>query len=614
VRLSRTAVPLALLVGLAIAGPAAAISGSDVIRTYAGNGSATTSGDGGPATQAGVNAPFGISVTPGGALIIPEHNGNRVRRVEPNGVITTIAGTGVAGFSGDGGPAVAAALNGPVDSAVDAQGNIYVADRGNHRVRRIAPGGTITTVAGNGISGFSGDGGPATAASLSNVVGVAVDRAGAIYIADEINRRVRRVAPNGVISTIAGDGVAGSEGDGGPAAAARLDRPLDVRIDDVGNLLIADFGANRIRRIDPSGIIATIAGNGLAGFSADGVPAISSRLNGPVEVTGDAFGNIYIADSENNRVRRVNAAGVITTVAGKGTAGFSGDGRAASGAELNTPGGVALNAGGDLFISDRRNNRVRKIDNPLPPGAIPEGTAQCRRVPPRAAPKPGGGGQVTLSAEQLLINQRISQAAVRRVNAIQTRLDGRLQTRDLCGGAFLASSFAPGIVTAPSAEPRPSAAEVADPLPLSLSRRRGSSGGAGRVRLEPRQLLISQRISQAAVRRANALTARLDRGLTGGDLRDGAVTAAKIAVAIRIASAVPGVEPAPSRTVVAPAPRKRAVNVSLTAEQILINQRIAQAAVRRSNALVDRIARGFSASDFRSRTIAFRAIAPSARP
>ncbi len=591
--------------------PAVAISGTEPIRAFAGSGQAISSGDGGPATAAGVRSPIGIAVTADGSVLIPAPDDNRVRIVSPAGIITTFAGSGVTGFSGDGGPATAAQLNGVVDAVADASGNVYLADRANHRIRRVAPNGIITTIAGNGINGFSGDGGPATSAALNNPVGVAVDGAGNVYVADEQNRRVRRIAPDGIITTYAGNGALGSGGDGGPATAASIERPIDVRTDALGNLFVADNAANRIRRIAPDGIISTIAGSGQPGATGDGGPATAARLASPIEVTPDAFGNVYIADSANNRVRRVNAAGIIETVAGTGVAGSTGDGGPALSARLNGPSGVGLNAGGDLYIAERTGNRVRVVRNPEGPQAVPVGSARCADVPARPAPRPPSG-RVELSAGQLLINQRISQAAVRRVNGVQAWLDARLATDDICGGAFVPQSFGAGITVGATSTPTPEASLPAKPRPVvTKAGRRGSAAG---VKLEAGQLLISQRISQAAVRRANALTKRLDAGLTGGDLRPGAVTRAKIAQGLTVTSAAAVPTAAPSRTVVAPAAGGRGVAVTLSAGQILINQRIAQAAVRRSNALVDRLRAGFDARDFVPGTITFATLAASARP
>ena len=599
------------LAALVAAGPAAAISGTDVIRTYAGNGQATTSGDGGPATAAGIPGPIGITAAPDGSVFIPSPAASLIRLVSTSGVITSFAGTGVAGGTGDGGPATAALLNEPVNAALDAAGNLYIADRANHRIRRVTPAGVISTIAGNGVNDFGGDGGPATSASLNNPVGVTVNPAGNVFIADEFNHRIRRVDTSGVITTYAGTGVAGSAGDGGQAAAAQLDLPIDVRVNSLGNLFVADISAQRVRRIGPDGVITTVAGTGTAGFGGDGGAATSALLNAPIEVVPDAFGNLYIADSGNNRVRRVNGAGVISTIVGSGTAGFSGDGGPAVDARVSSPAGVVLNAGGDLFVADRGNNRVRMVENPQPPNVVPEGSAQCARVAARPAPS-GSKGTVVLSAEQLLINQRISQAAVRRVNAVQNWLDDRLATNDLCGGAFVSQSFDTGITTGANSAPRPEALTPADPRPVVVKPGRTGSGAA--VKLEASQLLISQRISQAAVRRANGLTERLDAGLNGGDLRDGAVTLAKISVGLRIVTATITTPAVRTRTVVAPPPTGKPAKVTLSATQILINQRIAQAAVRRSNALVDRIGAGFGARDFKAGTISIADLATSARP
>jgi hypothetical protein len=601
----------AALGALAMAGPAAAISGTDVIRTYAGNGTPTASGDGGAATAAGLPGPVGLTAAPDGTLFIPTPGAAAVRRVAPDGRISTYAGTGTAGFAGDGGAATAAQLNEPVDAALDGAGNLYIADRANHRVRRVTPQGVITTIAGTGNNAFSGDGGPASAAELNNPVGVTVDAAGNVYIADELNHRVRRIGTNGVIATFAGTGVAGSAGDGGPATAAQLDRPIDVRVDALGNVYVADIGAHRVRRIAPDGTITTVAGTGVAGFSGDGGPATAAQISSPIEVVPDLFGNVYISDSSNHRVRRVNGAGVISTIVGTGTPGFSGDGAPAQDARITNPAGVVLNLAGDLFLADRGNNRIRRVENPLPPGVIPEGTAQCARVPARPRTT-GPKGKVVLSAKQLLINQRISQAAVRRVNAVQKWLDDGLVTNDLCGGAFIGQSFDAGITVAATSVIPPGVTDPASPRKVVPAA--GRTGSAAAVRLEAAQLLISQRISQAAVRRANALTERLDKGLTGGDLRDGQITPAKIGAGLRVATATPTTPAARSRTVVAPPPSGKPVRVTLSARQILINQRIAQAAVRRSNALLDRIAAGFGARDFQQGTISAADLAPSARP
>lgn len=279
--------------------------------------------------------------------------------------ISTIAGTGASGFGGDGGPATAAQLDYPGGVAKDSAGNIYIADTDNRRIRKIAPNGTISTVAGNGVSpaGTRGDGGLATDAQLNDPTGVAVDSSGNIFIADPADHRIRKVSTDGTISTVAGTGTPGFGGDGGPATAAQLWAPRDVAVDSAGHLFIADFSNHRVRRIDTDGSISTVAGDGTAGFNGDGIPAIAARLNYPNGVALDAAGNLFIADKENHRVRKVAMDGsTISTEAGSGTAGFGGDGGSASAALLNSPTGVALDNAGNLFVVDHLNERIRKIN------------------------------------------------------------------------------------------------------------------------------------------------------------------------------------------------------------------------------------------------------------
>ena len=287
--------------------------------------------------------------------------------------IFTVAGTGTAGFSGDGAAATGAQLHGPLGVAATADGGFLIADVGN-RIRRVSPAGTITTVAGTGTAGFSGDGGPATAAELFTPTGVAATADGGFLIADANNRRIRRVSPAGTITTVAGTGTAGFSGDGGPATAAQL-TPSGVAATADGGFLIADGVNHRIRRVSPDGTITTVAGTGTAAFSGDGSPATAARLSSPAGVAPTADGGFLIADTNNHRIRRVSPAGTITTVAGTGTGtgGFSGDGSAATAAFLNFPTGVASTAEGGFLIADQSNDRIRFVDSDLRPG--PQGAA-----------------------------------------------------------------------------------------------------------------------------------------------------------------------------------------------------------------------------------------------
>jgi len=346
------------------------------IATVAGNGGLRFYGDGGPATAASLFLPTGVAVDAAGNLYIADTRNDRIRKATPAGTITTVAGNGQVGYSGDGGPATAASLNYPRGSAVDAAGNLYVADGNNNRIREVSPAGTITTVAGNGVQGFSGDGGPATGASLSGAYGVAVDAAGNLYIADSNNKRIRKVSPSGIISTVAGNGAWVFSGDGGPATSASLYRPSGVAVDAAGNLYIADGGNYRIRKVSPVGIITTVAGNGSEGFSGDGGSATAASLGKPYGVAVDAAGNIYVADTNNGRIRKVSPAGIITTVAGNGALGFSGDGGPATAAWLGLPEAVAVDAAGNLYIADTYNYRIRKVLAAPPAfGAVPTSLA-----------------------------------------------------------------------------------------------------------------------------------------------------------------------------------------------------------------------------------------------
>jgi RHS repeat-associated protein len=351
-------------------------------RSDAGYQEGGYSGDGGPATEAKLNRPYGVAVGPDGSLYIADYGNNRIRRVTPDGTITTVAGNGSYGIGGDGGTAAQAQLS-PDRVAVGPDGSLYITDSSDDRVRRVTPDGIITTVAGSydcpnsSYTCFSGDGGPATQAKLKTPEGVAVGSDGSLYIADSDNHRIRRVGPDGLITTVAGSGGTGHydgglSGNGGPATQAKLWVPSDVAVGADGSLYIADSDNHRIRRVGPDGIITTIVGVGgtgsyEGGYAGDGGPAGQAQLHYPEGVAVGGDGSFYIADSYNNRVRRVALNGIITTVAGNGETTFSGDGRPATHAQLAWPAKIAVGPDGSVYIADTGNKRVRRVG---PDGSI----------------------------------------------------------------------------------------------------------------------------------------------------------------------------------------------------------------------------------------------------
>ena len=338
------------------------VDSSGVITTIAGTGEQSFGGDDGPAVSAQLDFPYGVATDGAGNVYLADTENHRVRKVDTTGVITTVAGTGEFGFGGDGGPAVSAQLDYPNDVSTDGVGNLYIADRLNHRIRKVDSSGIITTAAGDGTEGFGGDGGQAIAARFDRPSGVASDGAGNIYIADDANNRIRKVDTMGIITTVAGPGRLSNGGDGAPAVYALLRRPSGVEADGAGNVYIADTGNYRIRKVDSSGVITTVAGTGVSGFGGDGGPAISAQLGASSGVATDGVGNLYIADWGNYRIRKVDTTGVITTVAGTGVSGFGGDGGPAVSALLGLPYDVAVDAAGNLYIADRGNHRIRKVD------------------------------------------------------------------------------------------------------------------------------------------------------------------------------------------------------------------------------------------------------------
>ena len=329
---------------------------TNIITNLVGTGIAGFSGDGSAATKAQLNFPAGLALDSSGNILIADSLNNRIRKVSGS-TISTIAGNGVLSYSGDGGPGSSAQLNNPQSVAVDSSGNFYFSDTANNVVRKVTASGAISTIAGNGTAGFGGDGGSPTAAQLNRPRGVAVDASGNIYIADSQNARVRKIS-GGSITTVAGNGTPGFGGDGGAASAAMLYTPIGVAVDAAGNLYIADFTNNRIREV-AGGTIATVAGNGQSGYSGDGHAAVSAALNGPTGVAVDASGNIYIADFNNDVVREVSG-GNINTVAGTGLPGVSGDGGPATAAMVGNPSGVAVDTAGNLYIASG-SATVRKV-------------------------------------------------------------------------------------------------------------------------------------------------------------------------------------------------------------------------------------------------------------
>jgi hypothetical protein len=329
------------------------------IATVAGDGQKGYAGDGASALQAELSGPSGIAFDGAGGFYFADTNNHRIRHVDASGVITTVAGNGTAGFTGDGGSALLSEISSPSSVSSDGAGGFLIADAGNERIRRVDAGGTITTVAGNGRYGFLGDGGPAVNAQLNYPAEVSPDGSGGYYIADEFNNCVRRVDAGGIITTVAGNEVNGFAGDGGPATDARLNYPTGVASDGAGGFYIADSSNERIRRVDAHGIITTVAGNGRYGFSGDGGPAVNAQLNYPAEVAANGAGGFFVADSSNERIRQVDANGVITTVAGDGHGGFAGDGGPATDARLDSPTGMAIDGTGGILISDTGNARIR---------------------------------------------------------------------------------------------------------------------------------------------------------------------------------------------------------------------------------------------------------------
>ncbi len=340
---------------------------AQVILTAAGNGIQGYDGVGVPATDAKLYSPCGVALDAGGNLYICDLGSSTVRKVSPafGGTITTVAGIGSYGYSGDGSYANAARLNGVNDLAIDNAGNLYLADALNNRIRKVTTDGIINTIAGTGIAGYNGDGIPATAAELNLPYGLTVDDTGNVYIADSYNYRIRKIDTFGIISTVVGIGVSGYSEDGGMADTTKVHHPLTLKFDKYGNLYFTD--STRIRKMDVSGIISTVAGIVTAGYSGDGGAATAAELT-PAVIDIDTSGNLYIADVSNNRIRKVSnpeGVGILTTIVGTGTGTYNGDGIHPLTANIRLPSGLAIGPSGDIYIGDKGNNRVRVVSSYL---------------------------------------------------------------------------------------------------------------------------------------------------------------------------------------------------------------------------------------------------------
>jgi len=342
------------------------------INTIAGNGTPGYSGDGGIATGAELSSPQLGYPDDSGNVYIADASNNRLRKVTTTGKIYTIAGNGTGSFAGDSGAATAAELYYVTGVVKDSAGNIYVSDFYNNRIRKIKPNGKIYTIAGTGVGSYNGDGGKAVLAEISHPVTLCLDKKGNLYFADEFNNRIRKIDTGGIITTVAGNGTGGYNGDNIAATAAEISSADGLALDDSDNIYIADQSNDRIRKVNyKTGIITTIAGTGTLGYSGDGAAATAAEIAAPQGVAVDKLGNVYIADFDNNRIRMVTyATGKISTIAGNGTAGFSGDGGAATAASLYEPIGISVDASSNIYIADLANQRVRKLT--LNPTAVNE--------------------------------------------------------------------------------------------------------------------------------------------------------------------------------------------------------------------------------------------------
>jgi sugar lactone lactonase YvrE len=331
------------------------------ISTIAGTGDFGTSGEGGLATEAQMNRPTAVAVDTQGNVYIADSLNRRVLKIDSKGIIAKVMGTGKGSLQREDLPAIETNLSQPYGIAVDAQDNLYVLNRGHSKIHKVTPDGMAHTIAGTGRRGFNGDEIPATQAQIAGSNHLAVDAAGNVLIADTGNQRIRKITTDGIIHTIAGTGEQGFNGDGGAAAQAQLANPSAIAVDGAGNIYIADFSNHRIRKIDTEGIITTVAGTGTPEYNGDGIPATTANIGEPTGVAVDAGGLVYISDQVNDRVRVVLRDGIIMTVAGTGERGYTGDGGPSTEALINIPDIICLDRAGNLYMPDHQNFVVRKL-------------------------------------------------------------------------------------------------------------------------------------------------------------------------------------------------------------------------------------------------------------
>lgn len=405
---------------------------AQVITTIAGNGTAGYIGDGGLAVNAEFNQPRIIVFGQSGDMYVVDANNNVIRKIDTSGVISTIIGNGTAGYSGDNGPAIAAQLNSPSDIAFDKRGNIYIADGMNFVIRKVNTSGIISTIAGNGGSGYSGDGGAAILAGLGVPYGIAVDQIGNIYVSISNHYQVRKIDTFGIITTIAGNGINGFSGDGGNATLAEFGPPGFITVGNNGNIYIPDWQNHRIRMVNSSGIITTIAGNGTAGSGGDGGLAIDAELRTPNCVRQDDTGNVYISDGYVEVVRKINSTGIISTIAGNGVAGFDGDGGPAINAKFNNPNSAMIGPDNNLYIADINNNRIRKVTSNV-------GINNTKPQQPNVSIYPNPAtNQMSISAtnkiKTLVITNTVGQVVFTRSNINTEKLE--VDIKDLAAGIY----------------------------------------------------------------------------------------------------------------------------------------------------------------------------------